>query len=453
MPSLKILCANGPGPKGFVETWRDAWQAEKCDDDVHPIFIDDTQGVVGNGFAKSSLLRKSHGYQPIITLSSFASHEHAQAEDLNLQSAVLREVLLGIPRISDNRLFVIRTKLIGSPVFLEMETKRLNATVLLLHSISTRLQSSPSISSSVVQRDSSSSSSSSPPTSSAASVASSLPKSYKLFRYENIELHFKTPKMEAPEIVQKHSVWGPPKLIENEKDIYSGSLLLAGESIDYHADLEELLLLRLSEVSSLEKGLNSKNARRALKLLSVLETSGSFLKIFDRDFKSLFGVEEEKESQSEVERALDTLISSLRPVPVTIKREREGDEMGEVMRASKAGRDEGSGRGRGISLLPAWMTNKETSAEPGLEGIVPSQPTEETAKTADVDALSINASTAPRSGRGRGVNLQPAWMTADPSQEPALSGSLLMGAEDTSDVYSQPLQALSENKLEVIIEL
>ena len=171
---------------------------------------------MGSGFARSSLLRVSHGYQAVLTLAPFAPSEHPRHQELNEANAVLRS-LLGVQRISDNSLFSLRTKTSGTALFLEEETTRLHATMLLLHLLSGR-QSHTGASNS--------------------SAATAVPRPIKLYRYNAIELHFRTPKMQTAEITHKHSVWGPPKLIEGEQERYMGSLLVAGDLVDYLADLE-----------------------------------------------------------------------------------------------------------------------------------------------------------------------------------------------------------------------
>jgi hypothetical protein len=98
--------------------------------------------------------------------------------------------ILDIPRISDNKMFSMRTKNTGTPVFLEDETDRLYAVILLLRILSskTTFNGSKSVENS------------------AGCISNDVNpmKAVKVFRYNSIELHFKTPKMESAEIVNKH---------------------------------------------------------------------------------------------------------------------------------------------------------------------------------------------------------------------------------------------------------
>jgi hypothetical protein len=341
-----------------------------------------------------------------LLLNSFSSKDLAliSSQDCDILPQLLPRI--GLPSISDNKLFSLRTRTNGEPKFLEEATCRLKIVILLLcsfHSVR------PTIASSTKGID---------------FIAS-----LKLFRYDNIELLFKTPKLSEPEILSKNAVWGPPKLVaEDEKQTYSGSILLTKSVDDYIADLEELIVVYISGFVHFDS--QNKNSLRAMKLLGHIESAEQFLKFLTRDFGKQFDFEipvgdstqtqvgegDENTAVESIEALLRISFAAVRPKSSQQLSDKRSilskDVDDEVNRAQKFMKteledasvivsSEGRGRGRGVCILPAWMTQQETS----LAGSVV---LEQELRTVQGDVGSTSSTTP--SGRGRGLSTLPAWM-------------------------------------------
>jgi len=137
-------------------------------------------------------------------------------------------------------------------------------------------------------------------------------------------------------------------------------------------------------------------------------------------------------SSSEIEVAIDASNAEDAPLsdlpPSKISRREEDETLSIVS----------SGRGRGVSILPAWMTNGgnvdlggEAAAEENELPIRESVPplSGNNGDSGDCEAKFLPSATA--TGRGRGISVLPAWMTmtAAGGSGPSLGSSLSIEAE------------------------
>lgn len=402
---------------------------------------------VGCGYAKSSVLLPTHKFHPILLLNSFSSKDLAlvNPEDCEILPQLLPRI--GLPSISDNKLFNLRTKTNGEPRFLEGATSRFKIVLLLLcnfHSIC------PAIASNGKSLD--------------------LIVSLKLFRYGNIELLFKTPKLSESELLSKNAVWGPPKLVaENEKQTYSGCILLTKAADDYIADLEELVVTYLSGFVNFDS--QNKNSLRAMKLLGHVESAEQFMKFLSRDFGKQFDFEnpvggstesqlgdgDENVAVENIQSLLYASVASIRPKtshPISGKRsvlsqDVNDDDDDDCSRAQKLIKSDledvptiapSEGRGRGISILPAWVTQPETR----LGGIDVSKH-ESTAVQGDIGSIPSPSS----SGRGRGLSILPAWMTTQDKADGSVQFETVPSETQFEGVVPAPNTSVSTAHVEV----
>lgn len=115
-------------------TGRSAWSDPSDPSTVCPVVIDDARQAkpVGCGYLKSSILSANHGFHPTLLLSAFSAKDKDKDKDVvNVSStdvddftALLLRVV-GVPGISDNKLFPLRTRTFGEPTFLKDASARL----------------------------------------------------------------------------------------------------------------------------------------------------------------------------------------------------------------------------------------------------------------------------------------------------------------------------------------
>ena len=241
-----------------------------------------------------------HLYQPTLLLTPLVGKELASFTSSHMDSfQFANEVLirvLTIPRISDDSYFTLKVKILGKKVVFDAQSVRLKVLILLLKALEENK------------------------TGVSVTVPTQFPSIQKCHQ---IELYFKTPKMNVSEVIVKNAIWAPPDKTTQEK-----SIMISGDARDYVADLEELILVEVFGDSE-STIIRSKNVSRALKLLSDLDSEKHFLQHLYRDFGALFEFKnpENLVDVSEIEAALFKSVKDIDSSIIGSKRERSSDEI------------------------------------------------------------------------------------------------------------------------------
>jgi len=442
LPDLHIYCRKGPGDSilTFPAVWRPVWgtTADTINNTplVIPLLMDEGNiKAAGSGISMVNLLTHKHNFQPLGLLDFGDGSNRWQgggAEGQVLAAADNVTVsVLGLSRLSDRKFFSLKARAVGKGDLQEALGAKLQAIELLVRLLTPR----PTMASSAGT--------------SGDSVARPPRPCPEIYRHASLEVVFKTPvytggrlsgHSETP--INVYAMRGPfttkPATQGSDSEIVGAvagavssapapaparvqCLLVTGESDDYAAELEEMLLAHywhIGHSSTFGNSGSSSRIRKALLLLQHMEDEQKFLRMFSRYFAEFASdaALAAANFRPGVSRKRKVVDADMNAPPGEAETGAEGealdDEDADEARSSEDFEEEA--RRRALAQIIGDMQGRRELAVQSAKRARGEQEKkqEQLSVQAEVPAPVGTAAVSAR-GAGRGVSILPSWMTTE----------------------------------------